>query len=229
METNMTTPDIEAVKANLTRIMRGMITNDDLIQEEARFALAIITTLQARVDEAERERDQAVQRLNDMRLWAGKVQMEAQDLHERSKDQLATLRAAIAEAWARKERANYACSPEACVSWVMSPLSEFRNLDQPEPEGKAGSRLCGDLCDNPTCEVAKCAGYLVWPHDRTQPEPEDALVAALARSTGYSGATSPIAATIEFRTMTDRDAFFKAYFSAMRASRGLVRGEGVER
>ena len=94
-------------------------------------AITTITDLQARVATAERDRDTAVDHLNDMCLWAGKVRMEAQDYAERTKTDLTTIRAdlaahkaAVGAVWGRRRWG---------AAYVTEPL---RALAEPAKHGE---------------------------------------------------------------------------------------------
>lgn len=189
-------------------------------RNKARMCLSALDHLTTRLSEVERERDEAVQRLNDMRLWAGKVQMEAQDLHERSKAQLATLRAAIAEAVdalkayddATPEHGDdcrvgpyYHCTCDLRVAHEKARelRGRLRNLTKPDTPSE---RIMSDKDRENPVEGA---------HPLTKPEGEDALVEALR----------------EVLPTHNREVgkLWAANLRKALASRGLVRGEGVER
>lgn len=116
----MTTPDIEAVK----RVLEHMKANHTgSVYVGAFHALATITALQTRVDEAEATIANVRERTEHWFQEAGKVAEIARDRDR----QLATLRAAIAESLRRGDM--YESSN--AIQFIVEPL---RNLDQPEGE-----------------------------------------------------------------------------------------------
>ena len=71
--------------------------------------------------------------------------------------------------------------------------------------------------------------FLMTQQDATpQPAAVDGLVRAAAKSCSYSGSTSPIAVTLNFHTMADREAFLEAHVSNITARQALAQSD-VER
>ncbi|ODU81648.1 hypothetical protein [Novosphingobium sp. SCN 63-17] len=122
--------DIEAVRKAMLRL--DHVCNHGTGEDVVLVARAL-DQLAKENDRLTKERDEAVSRLGDMNIWVAKVQMEAQDLHERSKARVAAMQNAIVEADRALELGQYGTS-YAVVKIKAARAHLHPHLPTPEPE-----------------------------------------------------------------------------------------------